>query len=252
MKLKRPRLRAQAACALAALGTSALLAGGVLAPPAAASAGGARLAHLTHRPAQRPPNRSDHRAVPPTPAGQALVRVPKRPAGRAGLTKPSPRPATGLRKHFYPGEPEYDGWSITPNNTLFLQLDVGGASTSSGAGVIDWWTNGGANQKWDWVPADTNYDEWLIVNENSGQCLASDGIPGDQVYQEPCYQDSVNQYWSTTLPIDYQDYSLASSDTIENEASHLYLDVSGDSPWPGAWIDTWYYNGNPNQYFRID
>lgn len=36
MKLKRPRSRAQLACALAALGSSALLAGGVLASPAAA------------------------------------------------------------------------------------------------------------------------------------------------------------------------------------------------------------------------
>ena len=36
MKLKRPRFRAQVACALAALGSSALLAGGVLASPAVA------------------------------------------------------------------------------------------------------------------------------------------------------------------------------------------------------------------------
>jgi Ricin-type beta-trefoil lectin domain-like len=32
-------------------------------------------------------------------------------------------------------------------------------------------------------------------------------------------------------------------------ASGLYLDVSGDSGWAGTAIDTWYYNGNDNQYF---
>ena len=89
------------------------------------------------------------------------------------------------------------------------------------------------------------------MNENSGQCLTSDGIPGDQVYQEPCIYN-LYQIWDTTLPTQYENYSLASYDTIRNDASGLYLDVNGDSPWPGAWIDTWYYNGNPNQYFSID
>ena len=43
---------------------------------------------------------------------------------------------------------------LTPNNTFFLQVDVGGASQSPGARVISWWTNVGANQEWDWVPVD--------------------------------------------------------------------------------------------------
>jgi Ricin-type beta-trefoil lectin domain-like len=37
--------------------------------------------------------------------------------------------------------------------------------------------------------------------------------------------------------------------TIQNVSSQLYLDVSGNSPWPGAAIDTWYYTGGQNQYF---
>jgi Ricin-type beta-trefoil lectin domain-like len=37
---------------------------------------------------------------------------------------------------------------ITPLNSLYLQLDVSGGSTETGAGVIDWYSNGGQNQKW--------------------------------------------------------------------------------------------------------
>lgn len=250
MKFKRPRLRAQVACAVAVLGTSTLLAGGVLAAPAAASAGGARQAHSAHRPAQRSPSRSDHRAVAPKPARQASVRLAKGSAEPAPLAKRSHPSATGPRKRLAFDASDVDGLGITPNNTFFLQLDVRGASQSPGAPVIDWWTNWGANQGWDWQLVDPIDGIYIIQNQNSGQCLTTDGIAGDQVYQEPCNY-SEYQEWYTNLPTDY-DYSVASSDPIKNVASGLYLDVNGDSPWPGASIDTWYYNGNSNQYFRID
>ena len=248
MKLKRSRLQAQVACALAALGTSALLAGGPNVSPAAASAGRARLAHPAHLPAHRPPNRSARRTGLPKLAQAHAVGLANRPAHQARPTKPGQRPAGALSSRF--ADADYDGLSITPNNTLFMLLDVGGASTSPGAGVIDWWANSGANQKWDWDLIDPIDGIYLIKNENSGQCLTSDGIPGDQVYQQPCLEGGQNEEWYTNLPTLY-DESVALSDTIQNVASNLYLDVNGDSPWPGASIDTWYYNGNPNQYFRL-
>jgi hypothetical protein len=130
---------------------------------------------------------------------------------------------------------------LTPNNTFGLLLDVSGASTSPGAPVIDYWANGGANQAWTFIPVGNSVYE--IVNQNSGQCLSTDGIAGDAVFQLPC-NGGLTQRWSTGLtPSSYSAY------TIMNPYSGLYLDVNGDSPWPGTSLDVWYYNGGANQYF---
>jgi len=130
---------------------------------------------------------------------------------------------------------------VTPNNTFALLLDVSGASTAPGAPVIDWWANGGANQNWTFNsvgPAST----YEIINQNSGQCLTTDGVPGDQVTQMPCV-GSLQQEWLTAFN------PGRGPRMIQSVYSGLYLDVNSDSPWPGASIDTWYYNGNSNQYF---
>jgi Ricin-type beta-trefoil lectin domain-like len=131
---------------------------------------------------------------------------------------------------------------VTPNNTFFLLMDVSGGSTYPGAPVIDWYANGGANQDWLFssVGGGNTYE---IINVNSNMCLTSDGVAGDQVYQEPC-DGSLLQQWNTSLtPGNGVAY------TIKNVSSGLYLDVSGDSPWAGTAIDTWYYNGGANQQF---
>lgn len=130
---------------------------------------------------------------------------------------------------------------LTPDNTAFLVLDVDGASTAIGAGVIDWVGNSGANQSWTFEPVGN--DVYEIENNNSGMCLTTDNTAGDQVYQFPC-ENAATQQWYTQLTA-----GSASDWTIESESSGLYLDVSGDSPWEGASIDTWYYNGGANQYF---
>jgi hypothetical protein len=133
---------------------------------------------------------------------------------------------------------------LTPANTGLLVLDVSGASTYPGAPVIDWYSNGGANQDWLFVPEANSNTTYEIVNVNSNMCLTTDGVAGDQVYQDYC-TNSTNQQWGTALtqgnPTDYWH--------IQSVYSGLYLDVSGDSPWPGASIDTWYDNGGDNQYF---
>lgn len=130
---------------------------------------------------------------------------------------------------------------ISPNNTLGLLLDVNGGSTSPGTGVIDWYANGGANQVWTFIPFGNNVYE--IQNENSGQCLTTDGVAGDQVYQLQC-AGGTDQLWQTGL-----NPSTASAWTIDDPYTGLYLDVNSDSPWAGTSIDTWYYNGGANQYF---
>lgn len=175
MKLKRFRLRARLACALAALGSSVLLACGFFASSAAA-------------------------------ASAFTVRV-------------------------------------TPANTFFMLLDVSGASTSPGAPVIDWWANGGSNQSWTFSP-DGGANTYEIINQNSGQCLTTDGVAGDQVLQMPCTGSQLQEWRTGLSPSSSETY------TIQNVYSGLYLDVNSDSPWPGTSIDTWYYNGGQNQFFQ--
>jgi Ricin-type beta-trefoil lectin domain-like len=228
MTLNRPHLRATIACGLAALATSALLAGAALASPAAASAGRSRAPKAPQRLARRLPHRSADLNRLPKPLQRATGRLTGRSASAADAN---------------------DSFSthVTPANTFYLQLDVGGASTSPGAGVIDWWTNGGANQAWTFTRITGNANTFEIINQNSGQCLTTDGVAGDQVYQEPCDQGTA-QEWITGL----RPATFSSAYAIESAYSGLYLDVNGDSPWPDTSIDTWYWNGGYNQYFAAD
>jgi hypothetical protein len=130
---------------------------------------------------------------------------------------------------------------ITPNSSFGLLLDVSGGSQNPGAGVIQWYANGGANQVWSFYSFGGNTYE--IVNGNSGQCLTTDGVAGDPVVQLPC-NGGLGQRWATGL-----NPSSISAWTIANPWSGLYLDVNGASPWAGASLDVWYYNGGSNQYF---
>ncbi|HUA46748.1 MAG TPA: RICIN domain-containing protein [Solirubrobacteraceae bacterium] len=134
--------------------------------------------------------------------------------------------------------------NVTPLNTFYLQLDVSGASTQPGAPVIDWYSNGGANQKWFFsqVVAPGMYE---IANQNSGMCLTTDGNAGDQLYQEPC-NESTGQIWITNLSPSNSGYQ-----SIQSAESGLYLDVYGNTSWPGASIDTWYWNGGSNQKWAL-
>jgi hypothetical protein len=133
---------------------------------------------------------------------------------------------------------------ITPSSSTWSKfLDVSGASKSWGAQVTQWYLNGGANQKWNIQNlADGNKS---FVNANSGQCLTTDGIAGDGVYQFPCV-GAKSQEWNTNLPPN----SPGTRYAIQSALSGLYLDVNSASTDAGAVIDTWYWNGGDNQYFQ--
>ena len=134
-------------------------------------------------------------------------------------------------------------FALTPQSSFYLMLDVSGASQAPYAPVIQWWSNGGANQFWYMQYMSNGTKE--IVNLNSNQCLTTDGVAGDNVYQFPC-EGLLGQEWYTDFP---PGGSLTNSYPFESALSGLFLDVNGDSPWPGAGIDTWYSNGGWNQYF---
>ena len=192
MKLKRPRSRAaQVACALAALGSSGLLAVGVLASPAGAA-----------------------------------VNQHSEPSNTGSLSFTT---------------------SLATGADAALRLAVPQASTTPGTGVIDWSITDGAEQEWTFKPTVDAADTYQIINDNSNQCLTTDGVAGDQVYQDPC-NGSRSQQWKTGLIDALSPWTFV---PIQSVSSGLYLDVRGDSFWQGTVIDTWYGNGGNNQGWAI-
>lgn len=111
-------------------------------------------------------------------------------------------------------------------------LDVGGASIDPGATVIPWSMNGGANQRWNFVPLPDGNE--TIVNQNSGMCLTTDGVDGSQLYQQRCIADGRGagplQEWSGVLfpVIRYWNLPYAGPDTsyLRNPVSNLRVQWS--------------------------
>lgn len=129
----------------------------------------------------------------------------------------------------------------THSSAEFLMLDVSGGSTDNGAGVIQWYSHFGANQRWNFV--DQGNGTETIVNQNSGKCLTTDGVAGDQLYQFTCVGSPL-QKWQGTLNQLARDV-----DPLTNPYTGLRVDVNGASPWAGASIVGWYPNNGGNQYF---
>jgi hypothetical protein len=251
MKLNQPRVRIGRA--LAAVGVSAMLAGGALATPAGASPGLVQPSKPAQRAVVHQPNLAVFRArllrlVDSRPSG----RLPKLVVRQRQLRQRDGRPGVRLpeRSARVADVLQFDTF-LSPANTLGLDVDVAGGSTSPDAGVIDWWPKATDNANQDWTfenitPSEPNL--FFIVNDNSGLCLTTNGAAGEQVYQEPCGGPGVNVYgqiWNTGLrPNTWPD-----AWAIQSYGSGLFLDVYGGSPWPGAYMDTWYANGGANQFF---
>jgi hypothetical protein len=132
----------------------------------------------------------------------------------------------------------------TDASANFLVLDVAGASTSQGAGVIQWYGTGGANQRWNFVQTGDATQE--IVNQNSGMCLTTDGVAGDQLYQMRCLNSPLQQ-WRGTLPRSWSGFLNGS--TLVNPYSGLGVDVAGGSGKAGTSIIGWSAKDSINQHF---
>jgi Ricin-type beta-trefoil lectin domain-like len=129
----------------------------------------------------------------------------------------------------------YDVALNTHPSEYSMVLDVANASRAVGAPVIQWYSNGGANQRWDLVPDHNGYEH--IVNVNSQLCLATNGAAGNWITQWPC-SDSTQEDW-TGGPAKYG--SISQGD-LHNPASGLYLNVNGGSSVAGAHLIAWYKN----------
>jgi hypothetical protein len=141
-----------------------------------------------------------------------------------------------------PGVAQASGpqYRLSPLSNPFLFLDVQGGSHGDGAPIIQW-TLSGDNQLFTMQPSGSYFE---LVNKSSNKCVTTDGVAGHQVYQWSC-NGTQNQLWNTSLA-----GNNGISYSIQSVSSGLYLEVAGNSGARGAAIDTWYWNGGPNQYFN--
>lgn len=127
-----------------------------------------------------------------------------------------------------------------------MNVSVADNSTDAFHRVIQWYNDGGAEQKWyfDQVyDSASGFEGYLLRNQNSGQCLSTDGGAGDTVFQEAC-NPALTTEWFTIG-------TSGTDNRIFNRYTGLYLDVSGFSYAAGANMDLWYWNGGDNQWFWI-
>jgi hypothetical protein len=124
-----------------------------------------------------------------------------------------------------------------------LVLDVNGASTANGGGIIQWPQNGGNNQQWS-VTVSGGY--YKITNRNSGLVLDVDGAStaaAAGIVQWP-WNGGSNQQWQLTS-------SSAGVYKVTNQNSGLVLDVNSASTTNGATIIQWPWSGGNNQQWQI-
>jgi Ricin-type beta-trefoil lectin domain-like len=126
-----------------------------------------------------------------------------------------------------------------------MLLDVQYGSQAPGALVVQWPNDYGANQLWDFLPLGATNPWGYIINVNSGQCISTDGILGDPVFQSPC-QGAAWQRWEIVRDGGSSPYHI-----ISYYNSNSSLDVYQGSDSPGAVIDLWPTGTNANQQFYL-
>src|SRR5262249_15613801 len=134
-----------------------------------------------------------------------------------------------------------------------MAVSVADASTTVRTRIIQWYNTGGNEQKWyfDGVyDSAGNHLGFLLRNKNSGQCLDTDLVAADTVFQNVC--DPVNRPMQifNNVPT-YNAYGRPMIWRYQNRLTGLWLDLSGASINPGANIDLWYQNFDENQAFFL-
>lgn len=133
-----------------------------------------------------------------------------------------------------------DGTYTMTNQASSLVLDDPAFSTTSGAQMIEWGSNGGANQHWQFSSNGSGY--YSIQNVSSGMYLTSPGS-GGQGLQQQSGNGSDSQLWSVK--------SSGSGYTIQNKATGLVIDDPAYSTTQGTGIIVWSANGGANQTWTI-
>ena len=146
---------------------------------------------------------------------------------------------TGGTDVFYPGA-YYRFININSGDVI----DVNGASTVSGASVIQWPQNGGDNQQW--AITDNGGGYYKIVNRNSTYVLDVTGAAttNGAALIQTAFSGANNQQWQL-IAIATGVYKVV------NRNSQLALDVSGASIADGAGLIQSPLSGATNQQWQI-
>ncbi|HXR72552.1 RICIN domain-containing protein [Actinocrinis sp.] len=127
-----------------------------------------------------------------------------------------------------------------------MNVSVADNSTAAFHRVIQWYNDGGAEQKWYFdavYDSSSGFEGYLLRNENSGQCLSTDGQAGDTLFQEACNPGLLTEWFTRG--------GSSPDNWFYNRYTGLYLDVSGYSYAAGTNLDLWYWNGGDNQWFYV-
>jgi alpha-L-fucosidase 2 len=120
--------------------------------------------------------------------------------------------------------------------------DISGGSTSAGATLVQWQTNSGLNQQFDFVASDGGYHR--IRSRNSGLVLqVASTATGADITQQPD-TNATTQQWKVTD----QGGGVVS---LVNRASSLAMDVWSASTADGARISQWTVTGAANQRYLL-
>lgn len=141
---------------------------------------------------------------------------------------------------------------LAPSNGTFIivnrksgkTLDVSGAATANGSGVIQWGGNGGTNQRWTLTALSGGY--YSIVGLPSGRAL--------EVYQSSTVDSATVDIWdySGGNNQQWQFISLGSGYyRIVNRNSGKDLEVTGQSVADGAKATQWTYSGSESQQWAL-
>ena len=147
-------------------------------------------------------------------------------------------------------EADHSGtWNIRSKNSALL-MDVYGVGTEQGVNVIQWPSNGGANQKWNFISLGNGY--YKITSVLSGLSLDVYGGNtdlGNRVIQWPWHGGS-NQQWRIIENADGT-VSLMSRLSEESGAGYL-LDVYGGGKDQGVNVIQWTAHYGDNQKWYLD
>jgi sugar lactone lactonase YvrE len=135
------------------------------------------------------------------------------------------------------------GTYMIQNVNSGLVLGVGGASTSQGANIVQWTSNGSPDQRWTITPGYNG--DYMIRDVNSGLVI---GVPGASTNSGV----TLVQWQSNGGPDQEWRFTPSGSNWIITDAnSGLELDIQGGSTSAGAQALQWTPDGSPSQVWKL-
>lgn len=158
------------------------------------------------------------------------------------------RNGTGQLLYYWTPTTIYPSTSYWTNLNTNMELDVRGASTSSGAPIEQWPYNGQLNQQWYMSSLGSGTGTFHVVSQISSSCMGVQGSStayGASVVQWACNgHDDQLWRWVWTGNFTRDGWPIWN---IVDDNSGLCLGISGGSLTAGALAVQWTCNGNADQ-----